>query len=143
MLAISVLLLVLVTNYMKTSRWMSRECLISLMRLGVGSLVWYFWARIVFPYLENLTGKVQTSSSIRWHVDHASGVCNVTSHVSKIDCIHNGYTWTGFDASGHCFLLSWNNLFMVEEFLISCHGLFSQDSQIQGKETVQKQPGML
>ena len=60
---ILVLLLVLVTNYMKTGRWVSRDCLTSLLRLGVGSLVWYFWARIVFPYLENLTGNLGTFNS--------------------------------------------------------------------------------
>ena len=63
MFDILVLLLVLVTNYMKTSRWVSRDCLTSLMRLGVGSMVWYFWARIVFPYLENLTGNLGTFNS--------------------------------------------------------------------------------
>ena len=75
----------------------------------------------------------------------------MSSHVSKIECLRNGYTWTGFDASGHCFLLSWNNLFMVEEFLICCQGLFCQDppdtqhSQVHDKESKPKieQPGKL
>ena len=68
----------------------------------------------------------------RWqlilHVPRAAGVCTLSSHVSRATCLQAGHAWTGFDASGHCFLLSWNNLFMVEEFLLASSPIFSRDT---------------
>ena len=51
------LLLSLVSNYLATSRWLSLASLASLLRLGVGTAVWWGWARAAFPALEAATGR--------------------------------------------------------------------------------------
>ena len=56
-------------------------------------------------------------------------MCFVSRHLTRTDCHAAGHRWTGFDASGHCFLLSWNNLFIVEEFIISTKQLFMLTAQ--------------
>lgn len=48
-------------------------------------------------------------------VEEVSGVCNATKLLNKAECLASGYKWRGFDISGHCFLLVWNSLFMIEE----------------------------
>ena len=147
------LLLSLVSNYLATSRWLSLASLASLLRLGVGTAVWWGWARTAFPALEAATGRsLELSTGLReilqspdkaagimafsghcpvysfmLHVPRAAGVCTLSSHVSRGACLQAGHTWTGFDASGHCFLLSWNNLFMLEEFLLASRPIFSRD----------------
>ena len=63
------------------------------------------------------------------HFNDPAGVCPVTLHLTKRDCYQAGHTWTGFDASGHTFLLSWNNLFMLEEFAVSCQQTSSVSPQ--------------
>ena len=35
--------------------------------------------------------------------------------MNKAECLASGHRWKGFDISGHCFLLTWNNLFIIEE----------------------------
>ena len=67
-------------------------------RLGAGSLVWYLGARLAFPWLEERTG-----------------VCPSSSLLTRRTCFKAGFQWTGFDISGHCFLLTFNNLFILEE----------------------------
>jgi len=94
----AVFLFMLVSNYITTGSWFSDKTLKSSGRLVVGTIVWYVFARIIFPYIEEVTG-----------------VCEVSSLVTKRSCYMAGHFWRGFDISGHCFLLSWNNLFMVEE----------------------------
>ena len=49
------------------------------------------------------------------YVEETSGICNVTKFLNKNECLKGGFKWKGFDISGHCFLLVWNNLFMIEE----------------------------
>jgi len=95
----AVCLLMLLTNYITTGAWVSIRTLQSGCRLAVGTAVWYFFVRVIFLFLEE-----------------ATGVCEVSDFVSKSTCYKAGHFWRGFDTSGHCFLLSWNNLFMVEEF---------------------------
>jgi len=70
----------------------------SLMRLGVGTGVWFSMTQVLFPYIE-----------------HKSGVCQETQHLTKRTCGRAGFLWTGFDTSGHCFLLIWNCLYIIEE----------------------------
>jgi len=94
----AVFLFMFVSNYITTGSWFSDRTLKSSGRLVVGTIVWYVFARIVFPYIEE-----------------ATGVCEVSGLVTKRSCYIAGHYWSGFDISGHCFLLSWNNLFMVEE----------------------------
>ena len=56
---------------------------------------------------------------------HYPGLCSESVHQTKTACYQAGHLWTGFDPSGHCFLLSWNNLFMLEEFSASVLPLLS------------------
>ena len=35
--------------------------------------------------------------------------------MTRRGCYKAGFTWTGFDVSGHCFLLTFSNLFILEE----------------------------
>jgi len=95
----AVCLLMVLTNYITTGSWVSMRTLQSSCRLAVGTAVWYVFARVLFIYLEEATGE-----------------CGVPEFVTKRTCYKAGHQWTGFDTSGHCFLLSWNNLFIAEEF---------------------------
>ena len=56
MLSVSVLLMVLLSDMVRSSSWLSSRCVGSLLRLGLGTAVWYVTARIVFPHLEHVTG---------------------------------------------------------------------------------------
>ena len=67
-------------------------------RLLAGHLVWYLGARVAFPWLEQ-----------------ATGVCRASHLLTRRACYKGGSIWTGFDTSGHCFLLTFNNLFISEE----------------------------
>jgi len=68
------------------------------LRLAVCTSVWFSLAQVVFPYIEESTG-----------------VCEVSRLLTKRDCRDEGFGWRGFDISGHCFLLTWNNLVIIEE----------------------------
>ena len=48
-------------------------------------------------------------------VEEYSGVCDIPKYLNKNNCKENGYLWKGFDISGHCFLLVWCNLVIMEE----------------------------
>ena len=49
-------------------------------------------------------------------VEEHLGICAVgTKFLNKAECLRKGFRWKGFDISGHCFLLVWNSLFLVEE----------------------------
>jgi len=67
-------------------------------RLVLCTAVWYSFAVVLFP-----------------HVEQATGVCEVSGLLTKRECRKNGFSWRGFDISGHCFLLTWNNLVIIEE----------------------------
>merc|ERR1719283_147369 len=67
-------------------------------RLAAGTLIWYWGARIIFPIIEEATGG-----------------CTTSQFLTKKSCYRAGFMWTGFDTSGHCFLLTFNNLFIMEE----------------------------
>ena len=56
MFSVSVLLMVLLSDMVRSSGWLSSRCMGSLLRLGLGTAVWYGTARIVFPHLEHVTG---------------------------------------------------------------------------------------
>lgn len=68
-----------------------------MIRLVIATAVWYGLTGLFFIIEEN------------------SGICNVTKFLNKEECLSGGYRWKGFDISGHCFLLVWNNLFIIEE----------------------------
>ena len=67
-------------------------------RLAACTAVWYIFAQVLFPYIEE-----------------AIGVCEVSGLLTKRECRKEGFGWRGFDISGHCFLLTWNNLVIIEE----------------------------
>ena len=71
------------------------------------------------------------TNTITPDIINVSGICPEGLHQTKAACYQAGYLWTGFDPSGHCFLLSWNNLFMVEEFTAAALPLLSSP-QVQG-----------
>ena len=110
----AVFLFMVLSNYITTGTWVSSKTFMSSYRLVVGTAVWYIFARIIFPYIEE-----------------ATGVCGVSQFVTKKTCYTAGHFWRGFDASGHCFLLSWNNLFMVEE----SQGFFKQRKNTEVSES--------
>jgi len=96
---LAVLLYSVLSHRRASGSWVRRGLAESLVRLGAGTAVWYCFARLAFPWLEQLTG-----------------VCTLSSQLTRSACYRAGHRWTGFDISGHCFLLTWNNLFMLEEF---------------------------
>ena len=67
-------------------------------RLMLGTGVWYGVAQMLFPWVEEMTG-----------------VCRVSSHLTKLTCYRAGHKWTGLDISGHCFLLPFSSLVIIEE----------------------------
>ena len=72
--------------------------LLTWLRLGVNTGVWYFFAVFLFPAIQERTG-----------------VCSLSEHLTRYRCYKAGHSWSGFDISGHCFLLTWNNLVIIEE----------------------------
>ena len=72
--------------------------LLTWLRLGVNTGVWYLFAVFLFPAIQERTG-----------------VCSLSAHLTRYRCYKAGHSWSGFDISGHCFLLTWNNLVIIEE----------------------------
>ncbi|NWI90918.1 FITM2 protein, partial [Pitta sordida] len=76
--------------------------------LGVGTAVWYLCTEL-FVYIENLTGE-----------------CSITAspgqpprlYATKRECHQDSGVWNGFDISGHCFLLSYCALMILEEVAV-------------------------
>jgi len=75
-------------------------------RLFICTTVWYSFAQVLFPYVEE-----------------ATGVCEVSKLTTRRECRKEGFSWRGFDISGHCFLLTWNNLVIIEETKLVLLGL--------------------
>jgi len=84
--------------YIREGRFRATAAIKILAKLAAGTAVWYLWVEMIFPYIEN-----------------KSGVCRASAFPDKRSCSSAGYWWTGFDSSGHCFLLLWNTLFIREE----------------------------
>lgn len=66
-------------------------------RLLIATICWYTWTTL-FNIIETKYGK-----------------CNVKIYTDKITCLKNGHFWNGFDISGHCFILIYSSLIMIEE----------------------------
>ncbi|XP_068618546.1 acyl-coenzyme A diphosphatase FITM2 [Battus philenor] len=66
-------------------------------RLVIATFCWYTWTTI-FNIIESKYGR-----------------CNSRSFDSKTTCLKNGHFWNGFDISGHCFILIYSSLVMIEE----------------------------
>lgn len=71
-------------------------------RLVVSSAMWYFFTQL-FDLLQEMNGICSDSAAIG----------------SKKDCLLGKGVWKGFDVSGHCFLLTFCLLVIVEEFKTS------------------------
>lgn len=68
-----------------------------LTRLAVATAFWYIWVS-VFNAIETNYGR-----------------CNVKTYDNKRSCLQQGHFWNGFDLSGHCFILIYSSLVMIEE----------------------------
>jgi len=69
----------------------------NLVRLGIATGAWF-----CFTSMFNL-------------LEQKSGMCEITKYHRKETCLASGNNWKGFDISGHCFLLIFSNLVMIEE----------------------------
>lgn len=68
-----------------------------LTRVAIATLFWYAWTGF-FNYIENSYGK-----------------CIPKNYTSKQLCLEKGHFWNGFDISGHCFILIYSSLILIEE----------------------------
>ncbi|XP_032520772.1 acyl-coenzyme A diphosphatase FITM2 [Danaus plexippus] len=68
-----------------------------LVRLFIATLFWYFWTTL-FNVIEVKYGR-----------------CNSRNITDKVTCLKNGHFWNGFDISGHCFILIYSSLILIEE----------------------------
>lgn len=69
----------------------------NMIRLVIATAVWFGITQL-FQSIENRTG-----------------VCETMKYSRKESCTANGFLWKGIDISGHCFLLVFSNLFIIEE----------------------------
>ncbi|KAG7237901.1 hypothetical protein INR49_031694 [Caranx melampygus] len=76
-----------------------------LLSLVVATSVWYVCTETFF-YIEDVTGFC-----------HETGAADVIKRefLSKATCRRAGFHWTGWDISGHCFILSYSALVIMEE----------------------------
>lgn len=68
-----------------------------LSRLAIATFFWYSWT-MIFNVIETKYGR-----------------CNMKNIDNKVICLKNGGFWNGFDISGHCFILIYSSLIMIEE----------------------------
>ncbi|XP_047993163.1 acyl-coenzyme A diphosphatase FITM2 [Leguminivora glycinivorella] len=68
-----------------------------LSRLAIATFFWYTWT-MIFNVIETKYGR-----------------CNMKNVDNKVMCLKNGGFWNGFDISGHCFILIYSSLVMIEE----------------------------
>uniref|UniRef100_A0A8D8YND6 FIT family protein CG10671 n=1 Tax=Cacopsylla melanoneura TaxID=428564 RepID=A0A8D8YND6_9HEMI len=68
-----------------------------LLRLGVATFFWLFWTNM-FQYVEGIYGR-----------------CGDAKFTRRAKCLDAGSRWSGFDISGHSFLLIYSVLIMIEE----------------------------
>lgn len=76
-----------------------------MLSLAVATAVWYVCTETFF-YIEEVTG-----SCFETDVRNVS----VKELTSKASCRRKGFHWYGHDISGHCFILAYSTLFIVEE----------------------------
>ncbi|XP_066834480.1 acyl-coenzyme A diphosphatase FITM2 isoform X1 [Anser cygnoides] len=89
----------------------TKSILTALRRLSallVGTAIWYVCTGL-FMYIENLTGMCSTSGK---HNEPRR------LYATKQECHQDNGIWNGFDISGHCFLLSYCALMIVEEMAV-------------------------
>lgn len=66
-------------------------------RIAIATFFWFFWTKM-FNVIENSYGR-----------------CNNRMHDSKQGCLKAGAFWSGFDISGHVFILIYSSLVLIEE----------------------------
>lgn len=66
-------------------------------RLGIATGFWFVWTKM-FNVIESSVGR-----------------CSVRGFDSKSGCLKAGYLWSGFDISGHAFILIYASLVLMEE----------------------------
>lgn len=74
-----------------------QRVLFHLSRLGVATFFWIFWTNM-FQYIESIYGR-----------------CSESKYSRRSKCLEAGLRWSGFDISGHSFLLIYSVLIMIEE----------------------------
>ncbi|XP_054429689.1 acyl-coenzyme A diphosphatase FITM2 [Pteronotus mesoamericanus] len=94
------------TNYHLTGKTLL--VLQRLFTLLVGTVIWYVCTTI-FSSVEHYTGSCYQSPALE-------GMRK--EHQSKQQCLSSGGFWHGFDISGHCFLLTFCALMIVEEMSV-------------------------
>ncbi|KAJ8713506.1 hypothetical protein PYW07_013876 [Mythimna separata] len=88
---------VLLTSYTTCCGKRRTVAIAHLSRLIVATGFWYMWTS-VFNSIETSYGR-----------------CNNKQYESKILCLQKGHFWNGFDISGHCFILIYSSLVLIEE----------------------------
>lgn len=68
-----------------------------LARIIIATGFWFLWTKF-FNIIESAYGK-----------------CNIKNYDSKISCLKAGHFWSGFDLSGHAFILIYSSLILIEE----------------------------
>ncbi|XP_075161531.1 acyl-coenzyme A diphosphatase FITM2-like [Haematobia irritans] len=66
-------------------------------RIVIATFFWFFWTKF-FNIIETSYGK-----------------CTVRSFQTKSSCLKAGHLWSGFDISGHAFILIHSSLVLIEE----------------------------
>lgn len=85
----------------KSVRFLSRR----LLSLLVATAIWYVCTQAFF-FIEDLTGECYETG--------ATDV-NKLEFSTKASCRRAGFRWSGYDISGHSFILAYSTLFIVEE----------------------------
>ncbi|KAF7655491.1 hypothetical protein LDENG_00055210 [Lucifuga dentata] len=75
-----------------------------LLSLLVATTIWYIFTQTFF-YIEDATGSCFQTDTMEV----------VKEFVSKAGCRKAGFSWQGYDISGHSFILTYSALFIVEE----------------------------
>lgn len=88
---------VILTSYTTCCGNRRMMVLTHLIRLLIATLFWYMWTTL-FNVVETNYGR-----------------CNHKMFSDKITCLKNGHFWNGFDISGHCFILIYSSLILIEE----------------------------
>jgi hypothetical protein len=66
-------------------------------RLLIATCFWYFWTNL-YVFFENSYGK-----------------CSLKGYGTKSSCLGKGAYWQSIDISGHCFILIYSSLILIEE----------------------------
>lgn len=69
----------------------------SFIRLAIATAVWF------------------SLTSLFEMIEYKTGLCDMTKYRRRDSCLAHGHYWKGFDISGHCFLLIFSNLVIIEE----------------------------